>query len=134
MKWSPRNWTGLEGWNIIKVISCALSYMHHGCSPLIVHWDMSSSNVLLDFEYEARVLDFGMAKLLKPDLSKIIFLIKEINYGTLSLNCYTFYGCCIVPDLVYTLKITQMYDVYSFRVLALEVIKGNSWTCNLAIW
>ncbi|KAM3305425.1 hypothetical protein P3S67_012291 [Capsicum chacoense] len=55
--------------NIIKGVAYALSYMHLDCSPPIVHQDISSSNVLLDSEYEARVSDFGIAKLLKPDSS-----------------------------------------------------------------
>lgn len=55
--------------NIIKGISRALAYMHHDCSPPIVHRDISSNNILLDSEYEARVSDFGTAKLLKMDSS-----------------------------------------------------------------
>ncbi|CAN4122265.1 unnamed protein product [Withania somnifera] len=41
--------------NIIKGIAFALSYTHQECSPQIVHRDISSSNVLLDTQYEARV-------------------------------------------------------------------------------
>lgn len=55
--------------NVIRGIANALAYMHHECSPPIVHRDISSNNILLDFEYEARVSDFGTAKLLKIDSS-----------------------------------------------------------------
>ena len=55
--------------NIIKGVAHALSYMHHDCSPPIVHRDISSKNVLLDSEYEAHVSDFGIAKLLNQDSS-----------------------------------------------------------------
>ncbi|KAK9116798.1 hypothetical protein Sjap_015745 [Stephania japonica] len=56
--------------NIIKGISCALSYLHHDCSsPPIIHRDISSNNILLDSEYEAHVADFGTARLLDPDSS-----------------------------------------------------------------
>ncbi|KAH0683671.1 hypothetical protein KY290_022294 [Solanum tuberosum] len=41
--------------NIIKGVAFALSYMHQDCSPPIVYRDISSSNVLVDSEYEARV-------------------------------------------------------------------------------
>ncbi|KAM7465602.1 hypothetical protein LguiB_013164 [Lonicera macranthoides] len=51
--------------NIIKGVAHALSYMHHDCSPPIVHRDISSKNILLDSEYEACVSDFGTAKILK---------------------------------------------------------------------
>ncbi|XP_042484420.1 probable leucine-rich repeat receptor-like protein kinase At1g35710 [Macadamia integrifolia] len=39
--------------NIIKGMANALSYMHHDCSPPIIHRDISSGNILLDEEYEA---------------------------------------------------------------------------------
>ncbi|XP_059277953.1 MDIS1-interacting receptor like kinase 2-like [Lycium ferocissimum] len=97
--------------NIIKGVAFALSYMHQDCSPPIVHRDISSSNVLLDSEFEACVSDFGIAKLLKPDSS----------------NCTAFAGTYgyVAPELAYTIKVTQMCDVYSFGVLSLEVIKGK---------
>ncbi|XP_042486452.1 MDIS1-interacting receptor like kinase 2-like, partial [Macadamia integrifolia] len=55
--------------NVIKGVASALSYMHHDCSPPIIHRDISSNNILLDEDYEACVSDFGTARLLKPDSS-----------------------------------------------------------------
>jgi len=55
--------------NIVKDVARALSYMHHDCSPPIVHRDISSKNILLDSDYVAHVSDFGTAKLLKLDSS-----------------------------------------------------------------
>ncbi|XP_047261911.1 MDIS1-interacting receptor like kinase 2-like, partial [Capsicum annuum] len=66
--------------NIIKGVAFALSYMHHDCSPPIVHRDISSSNVLLDSEFEARVSDFGIAKILKPDSSNCTALAGTYGY------------------------------------------------------
>ncbi|PHT50568.1 hypothetical protein CQW23_10315, partial [Capsicum baccatum] len=97
--------------NIIKGVAFALSYMHEDCSPPIVHRDISSSNVLLDSEYEARVSDFGIAKLLKPDSSNCTALAGIYGY--------------VAPELAYTMNVTPMCDVYSFGVLALEIIKGK---------
>ncbi|KAJ6903902.1 LRR receptor-like serine/threonine-protein kinase [Populus alba x Populus x berolinensis] len=55
--------------NLIKGVANALSYMHHDCSPPIIHRDISSNNVLLDSEYEPHVSDFGTARLVMPDSS-----------------------------------------------------------------
>ena len=65
---------------IIKGVAHALAYMHHGCSPPIVHRDISSNNVLLDAEFEARVSDFGTAKLLNPDSSNWTALAGTFGY------------------------------------------------------
>ena len=42
-----------------------LYYMHHGCSPPIIHRDVKSSNILLDSEFNAKIADFGLAKMFK---------------------------------------------------------------------
>ncbi|KAF6153423.1 hypothetical protein GIB67_003613 [Kingdonia uniflora] len=96
--------------NIIKGLANAFSYLHHDCSPPIVHRDISSSNILLDLEYEARVSDFGIARLLKPDSSNWTELAGTYGY--------------IAPELAYTMKVTEKCDMYSFGVLMLEVLIG----------
>jgi serine/threonine protein kinase len=41
-----------------------LCYLHHDCSPPILHRDVKSNNILLDARMEAHVADFGLAKFL----------------------------------------------------------------------
>ncbi|KAF6141553.1 hypothetical protein GIB67_041030, partial [Kingdonia uniflora] len=96
--------------NIIKGLANAFSYLHHDCSPPIVHRDISSSNILLDLEYEARVSDFGTARLLKPDSSNWTELAGTYGY--------------IAPELAYTMRVTEKCDMYSFGVLTLEALIG----------
>jgi hypothetical protein len=66
--------------NAIKDIANALSYMHHDCSPAIVHRDISSKNVILDLEYVAHVSDFGTAKFLNPDSSNWTNFVGTFGY------------------------------------------------------
>ncbi|KAK9116822.1 hypothetical protein Sjap_015769 [Stephania japonica] len=97
--------------NIIKGISKALSYMHHHCSPPIVHRDISSNNILLDSKFEAHVSYFGTARLLQPNSSYRTVLAGTFGY--------------IAPELAYTMVVTEKCDVYSFGVVALELVLGK---------
>ncbi|PIN07006.1 Serine/threonine protein kinase [Handroanthus impetiginosus] len=96
---------------IVKGVAHALAYMHHDCSPPIVHRDVSINNILLESEFEPRLSDFGTAKLLTSDSS---------NWTTVAGS----YGY-MAPELALTMKATEKSDVYSFGVVALEVMMGR---------
>ncbi|KAI3894798.1 hypothetical protein MKX03_000040 [Papaver bracteatum] len=95
----------------IKGIASALAYMHHDCTPAIIHRDISSNNILLDSEYEAKVSDFGTARVLKPDSSNWTSLAGTYGY--------------VAPELAFTMKVTEKCDVYSFGVIIFEVLMGR---------
>ncbi|XP_057781012.1 probable leucine-rich repeat receptor-like protein kinase At1g35710 [Salvia miltiorrhiza] len=97
--------------NVVKGIANALSYMHHDCTPPILHRDISSSNILLDSEFEGCLSDFGTARLLDPDSSNQTLLVGTRGY--------------IAPELAFTMVVTEKCDVYSFGVLALEIVCGD---------
>ncbi|XP_022756265.1 MDIS1-interacting receptor like kinase 2-like [Durio zibethinus] len=96
---------------VIKGVAHALSYMHHDCVPQIIHRDISSKNVLLSPELEARVSDFGTARLLNPNSSNWTAVAGTYGY--------------VAPELAYSMAVTEKCDVYSYGVLALEVLMGN---------
>ncbi|KAJ4850326.1 hypothetical protein Tsubulata_005847 [Turnera subulata] len=97
--------------NIVKGLASALAYLHHDCSPPIVHRDVSSSNILLDREWEAHLSDFGTAKLLMPDSSHWTSLAGNFGYAA--------------PEIAFTMKVDEKSDVYSFGVVTLEIITGK---------
>ncbi|KAL1151173.1 hypothetical protein V6Z11_A09G023200 [Gossypium hirsutum] len=70
--------------NIVKGVAHALSYMHHDCTPPIVHRDISSNNILLNSELEAFIADFGTARLLDPDSSNRTVIVG--TFGVLALE------------------------------------------------
>lgn len=46
----------------------ALAFLHHGCFPQIVHRDVKASSIYLDSEFEPRLSDFGLAKIMGGSL------------------------------------------------------------------
>ncbi|XP_047149486.1 receptor-like protein kinase HSL1 [Vigna umbellata] len=94
-------------------VAQGLSYMHHDCLPPVVHRDIKTSNILLDSQFNAKVADFGLAKLLiKPEeLSSMSAVIGSFGY--------------IAPEFVQSTRVNEKIDVFSFGVVLLELTTGK---------
>ncbi|VAI50568.1 unnamed protein product [Triticum turgidum subsp. durum] len=101
LSWDQRFW-------IIRGIASALIYLHEEWEKVVVHRDIKASNVLLDDELNARLGDFGLARLydhgVEQETTRVV--------GTIGY---------LAPELARTAKGTPLTDVFAFGVFILEV-------------
>ncbi|KAL7087208.1 hypothetical protein ACP275_13G053500 [Erythranthe tilingii] len=90
----------------------ALSYLHEAIEPKVVHRDIKSSNILIDNEFNAKISDFGLAKLLESGESHITTRVM----GTFGY---------VAPEYANTGLLNEKSDIYSFGVLLLEAVTGR---------
>ncbi|URE18489.1 STYKc [Musa troglodytarum] len=90
----------------------ALAYLHEAIEPKVVHRDIKSSNILIDDEFNAKISDFGLAKLLGAGKSHITTRVM----GTFGY---------VAPEYANTGLLNEKSDVYSFGVVLLEAITGR---------
>ncbi|KAL3508227.1 hypothetical protein ACH5RR_033609 [Cinchona calisaya] len=90
----------------------ALAYLHEAIEPKVVHRDIKSSNILIDDDFNAKLSDFGLAKLLGAGKSHITTRVM----GTFGY---------VAPEYANSGLLNEKSDVYSFGVVLLEAITGR---------
>uniref|UniRef100_M1B727 non-specific serine/threonine protein kinase n=1 Tax=Solanum tuberosum TaxID=4113 RepID=M1B727_SOLTU len=89
-----------------------LAYLHEDCHPKIIHRDIKAANILLEDNFEAKVADFGLAKL------------SSDNFTHVSTRVMGTFGY-MAPEYASSGKLTDRSDVFSFGIVLLELITGK---------
>ncbi|NP_001312669.1 proline-rich receptor-like protein kinase PERK1 [Nicotiana tabacum] len=89
-----------------------LAYLHEDCQPKIIHRDIKAANILVDFNFEAKVADFGLAK-----------LTSDVNTHVSTRVMGTF--GYLAPEYASSGKLTEKSDVFSYGIMLLELITGR---------
>ncbi|CAM6083588.1 unnamed protein product [Calypogeia fissa] len=98
---------------IMSGVATALAYLHEEWEQRVIHRDVKSSNVMLDRDFNARLGDFGLARLSEHDQAPQSTAVLAGTYGYLA------------PELAHTLKFSEKTDVYSYGAMVLEVATGR---------
>ncbi|KAH9604885.1 hypothetical protein KSS87_001413 [Heliosperma pusillum] len=104
------NWE--QRFNVVKGVASGLLYLHEEWEQVVIHRDIKASNILLDGEFNARIGDFGLARLYDhgsdPHTTHVA--------GTIGY---------LAPEHNTTGKATRSTDIYAFGAFLLEVCCGR---------
>ncbi|KAL8259892.1 hypothetical protein R6Q59_027845 [Mikania micrantha] len=105
LKWDVR-------YNVAIGLASALLYLHEECDQCVLHRDIKASNIMLDSGFNAKLGDFGLARLIDHEMGlKTTGLAGTLGY--------------MAPEYASTGKASKESDVYSFGVVALEIACGK---------
>ncbi|XP_030519322.2 probable L-type lectin-domain containing receptor kinase S.7 [Rhodamnia argentea] len=98
--------------NIAVGLASVLTYLHQECEQQVIHRDIKTSNIMLDGNFNARLGDFGLARLMDHDESPV----STLTAGTMGY---------LAPEYLQYGKATEKTDVFSYGVVILEVACGR---------
>ncbi|XVE49434.1 hypothetical protein DITRI_Ditri01bG0082000 [Diplodiscus trichospermus] len=99
-------------YKIAMDLASALFYLQEECEQCVLHRDIKSSNVLLDLSFNAKLGDFGLARLVDHGQgSRTTILFGTDGY--------------VAPECLETYKSIKESDVYSFGIVLLEIASGR---------
>ncbi|CAI9279670.1 unnamed protein product [Lactuca saligna] len=97
---------------ILKDVANGVLYLHEGWESKVLHRDIKSSNVLLDKEMNAKLGDFGLARMHQHgQVATTTRVVGTAGY--------------LAPEVIKTGRASTQTDVFSFGILILEVITGK---------
>ncbi|KAI9110445.1 hypothetical protein K1719_018605 [Acacia pycnantha] len=99
-------------YNIAQGLALAILYLHEEWEQCVVHRDIKSSNIMLDSNFNTKLGDFGLARLVEH--GKV--LTTTIAAGTKGY---------MAPECLAMGKATRESDMYSFGIVALEIACGR---------
>uniref|UniRef100_A0A2N9IHP1 non-specific serine/threonine protein kinase n=1 Tax=Fagus sylvatica TaxID=28930 RepID=A0A2N9IHP1_FAGSY len=89
-----------------------LAYLHESCRDCIIHFDVKPENILLDAEDVPKVADFGLAKVIGRDFSRVLTTMR----GTRGY---------LAPGWISGEAVTPKVDVFSYGKLLFEIVSGE---------
>ncbi|KAJ0684351.1 putative protein kinase RLK-Pelle-DLSV family [Helianthus annuus] len=111
----PKQWQLELNWptryRICIQIAKGLAFLHEESRLKIVHRDIKATNVLLDRDLNAKISDFGLAKLDEEDATHISTRVAG-TYGYMA------------PEYAMRGYLTDKADVYSYGIVLLEIVSG----------
>ncbi|XP_010471000.1 PREDICTED: probable LRR receptor-like serine/threonine-protein kinase At1g69990 [Camelina sativa] len=92
-----------------------LAWLHHGSQPPCMHQYISSNVILLDEDFDARVMDYGLGKLVSSRDSK------DNSFSNDELGEFSY----VPPEYASTMVVSLNGDVYGFGIVLLEIVTGQ---------
>ncbi|XP_059447426.1 L-type lectin-domain containing receptor kinase IX.1-like [Corylus avellana] len=100
-------------YKVAQGLASALLYLHEESEQCVVHRDIKSSNIMLDANFNTKLGDFGLARLVDHVKGSQTTLLLAGTMGYMAPECVT------------TGKANKESDVYSFGIVALEIACGR---------